>query len=214
MNRYTMIPFPLIRSLFALLLLACSFAVQAQEKMLYVEYRVMSPKLPPSSTETQVRKLWLVGDKYMRFEDVPNVETGVHGLIIVAEPDIWILDRKTNKGQHSVDPGPSYAVHFPMLATETSERLRRLEFGNELAYFQQNGARELANQVLDGVNCTVFALDMDEHELFLYVRKDGKPFQITVKTDASEYSVRIVKYEPGSQPDLNLFRPPVGARFN
>lgn len=204
----------MIRSLLALLLLACSFAVQAQEKMLYVEYRVISPKLAPSSAEAQVRKLWLVGSKYMRFEDVPNPDTGVHGLIVVAEPDIWIIDRKTNKGQHSVDPGPSYAVHFPMLATETSARIRQLEFGGELAYFQQNGARELANQVVDGVTCRVFALDVDKHELFLYARKDGKPFQITVKTDASEYSVRFVKYEPDSEPDLNLFRPPLGVTLN
>lgn len=202
------------RSLFALLLVACGFAAHAQEKMLYVEYRVMSPKLAPSSPEAQVRKLWLVGSKYMRFEDVPNPDTGVHGLIIVAEPDIWIIDRKTNKGQHSVDPGPSYAVHFPMLATESSDRLRQLEFGNELAFFQQNGARELAAQVVDGVNCRVLSLDVDDHELYLYLRRDGKPFQITVKTDSSEYSVRIVKYEPASDPDLNLFRPPLGVKLN
>lgn len=203
----------MFRSLLALLLLACSFAVHAQEKMLYVEYRVLSPKLPPSSAESQTRKLWLVGNKYMRFEDVPNPETGVHGLIIVAEPDIWVIDRKSNQGQRSVDPGPSYAVHFPMLATESSARLRQLEFGGELAFFQQNGARELASQVVDGVSCKVFAMEVDERELLLYQRKDGKPFQITVKSDSGEYSVRILKYEPDTKPDLGLFKPPVGVTF-
>lgn len=204
----------MFRSLLALLLLACSFTAYAQERMLYVEYHVLSPKLPPSSAESQTRKLWLVGDKYMRFEDVPNPETNIHGLIIVAEPEIWVIDRKSNKGQRSVDPGPSYAVHFPMLATETSARLRQLEFGNEMAFFQQNGAKERASQVVDGVTCRVFALEMDERELLLFLRKDGKPFQITVKAGSGEYSVRIIKYEPGSEPDLDLFKPPLSVKFN
>ncbi len=203
----------MLRSLLALVLLACSFAVHAQEKMLYVEYRVLSPALPPSSAESQTRKLWLVGNKYMRFEDVPNPGTGVHGLIIVAEPNIWVIDRKSNQGQRSVDPGPSHAVHFPMLATESSARLRQLEFGGELAFFQQNGARELASQVVDGVTCRVFAMEVDERELLLYLRKDDKPFQITVKNDSGEYSVRILKYEPDTKPDLGLFKPPVGVTF-
>ena len=204
----------MLRSLLALLLLACSFAVHAQDRMLYVEYRVLSPQLPPSSAESQPRKLWLVGNKYMRFEDVPNPETNIHGLIIVAEPEIWIIDRKTNRGRRSVDPGPSYAVHFPMLATETSARLRQLEFGGELAFFQENGAREMASQVVDGVNCRVLAVQVDERELLLYLRKDGRPFQITVKVDSGEYSVRILRYEPGSEADLSLFKPPVGVKFD
>lgn len=204
----------MFRFLFALLFLACSFSAHAQEKMLYVEYRVLSPQLPPLSAESQPRKLWLVGNKYMRFEDVPNPETNIHGLIIVAEPDIWVIDRKSNKGQRSVDPGPSYAVHFPMLATETSERLRQLEFGGELAFFQQNGAKERAPQVVDGVSCRVFTLEVDDRELLLFLRKDGKPFQITVKADSGEYSVRILRYEPGSEPDLSLFKPPVGVKFD
>ena len=204
----------MFRFLFALLFLACSFSAHAQEKMLYVEYRVLSPQLPPLSAESQPRKLWLVGNKYMRFEDVPNPETNIHGLIIVAEPDIWVIDRKSNKGQRSVDPGPSYAVHFPMLATETSARLRQLEFGGELAFFQQNGAKERAPQVVDGVSCRVFTLEVDDRELLLFLRKDGKPFQITVKADSGEYSVRILRYEPGSEPDLSLFKPPVGVKFD
>lgn len=204
----------MFRFLLVLLFLACGFAAHAQERMLYVEYQVLSPKLPPSSPESQTRKLWLVGDKYMRFEDVPNPETNIHGLIIVAEPYIWVIDRKSNKGQRSVDPGPTYAVHFPMLATETSARLRQLEFGGELAFFQQDGAKERAPQVVDGVSCRVFALEVDDRELLLFLRKDGKPFQITVKADSGEYSVRILRYEPGLEPDLSLFKPPVGVKFD
>jgi len=204
----------MFRYLAALLLLACSLAVQAQEKMLFVEYRVVSPKLAPSNAESQARKLWLVGNKYMRFEDVPNPDTNIHGLIIVAEPDIWVIDRKTGKGQHSVDPGPGYSVHFPMLATETSARLKALEFGGELEFFQGNGANELASQVVEGVTCRVLALTLDDRELFLFLRKDGKPFQITVKSDAAEYSIRILKYDSGMQPDLGLFKPPPGMKFD
>jgi hypothetical protein len=201
------------RYLLVLLLLACSAVAHAQEKMLYVEYRVISPNLPPASAENQVRKLWLLGNKYMRFEDVPNPDTKVHGLIIVAEPDIWFIDRRTNRGRHSVDPGPNYAVRFPMLATESSPRLRELEFGSEMAFFEAYGAKERPSQVVDGVSCRVFGMTLDNYELLLFVRKDGKPMQVTVKADAVEYSVRILKYDPDLEPDLKLFKIPATVRM-
>lgn len=198
------------RILFAFFLLTCSIAVHAQERMLFVEYRVVSPQLSSSSPETQSRKLWLVGTKYMRFEDVPNPQTKVHGLIIVAEPDIWVIDRNTNQGQHSKDPGPSYAVHFPMLASETSPRLKQLEFGREIEFFDSNGAKPRPPQTVDGVSCNVFGMQIDDRDLSLFLRKDNTPFQVSVKTEAYQYSLRILKYEPALEPDLSLFKPPPG----
>jgi hypothetical protein len=202
------------RILIACFLLACSLGAQAQEKMLYVEYRVLSPQLPADSPETQTRKLWLVGKKYMRFEDILNPQTRIHGLIIVSEPDIRFIDRTTNSGQHSVDPGPTYAVHFPMLASESSPKLKQLEFGNELAFFQENGARQMPAQTVDGVSTRVLGLEMEDRELRLFLRRDGHPLQVTVKADTYQYTVRILRYEPGLEPDFSLFKLPSGVTIN
>jgi hypothetical protein len=202
------------RALLAALLAFVAFAAHAQEKMLFVEYHAVSAKLAPGSAELQNRKLWLVGTKYMRFEDIPNPDTGVHGLIIVAEPDIWIIDRKANRGQHSTDPGPSYAVHFPMFPNENSDRVKQLTFGRELEFFDASGGRELARQTLDGVQCRVFAAEVDGRDLTLYMRGDGKPFQVSIGGGSGdEYGIRYVRYDPNGDPDLSLFKPGPGVRF-
>ncbi len=201
------------RLLLAVLFSIPAFPAVAQQKMFFAEYHVVSDKLPANSPELQHRKIWLIGTKYMRFEDVPNPKTGVHGLIIVAEPDVWFIDRKTNRGQHNTDPGPTYGVHFPMFPSETSERVRQLEFGREREFFEANGATERAKQTLDGTLCRVFTVQIDDRDLTLYVRGDGKPFQVSIGGGADGYGIRIVRYEPDSDPDLSLFKPPAGTTF-
>lgn len=200
-----------MRLLLLALLLCLNVAAHAQEKMLYVEYHVVARNdAAVSPAERETRKVWRIGTKFLRFEDVPNPETGVHGLIIVAEPDIWFIDRKTRQGQHRVDPGPEYAIHFPILARESSQKLRDLEFGNEVAFFRENGAREMPPQTVDGVLCEVLALEIDDRELTLLVRDGSKPFEVRVNVGTAGYAVRMTRYDTAAEPNLSLFKPPPG----
>ncbi len=204
-----------MRILMLVLLLCLMVPAHAQEKMLHAEYRVIVPgNAAASDREGQSRKVWRVGTKYLRFEDVPDPQTSVHGLIIVAEPDIWVIDRKSRQGRHSVDPGPDYGVHFPILAREPSSTLKALEFGNEVQFFRNNDAREKAPQTVDGVLCQVFQMRIDERDLTLFVREDGRPFQISVESGESQYLVRYLRYDISGEPDLSLFKPPTGIRIS
>ena len=198
----------------ALLLASLTLSAQAaDDNMLFVEYRVVSADLPPSSPETQPRKVWLLGKEFLRFEDVPNPETKVHGLIIVDEPDIWIIDRKKSQGQHAIDPGPQYVVHFPIFPREQSKKLKQLEFGSELKFFQDNGARVLASRTVDGIKCKLYRLELDDRELTLFLKPDNLPLQIEVQSADLKYAVRFLKYDPNQKPDMNLFKVPPGIKI-
>jgi hypothetical protein len=198
-----------MQRLLAFLLFFVSLAVYAaDDTMLYVEYRLAGKQVAADSFDAQVKKVWRSGDKYLRFEDAPNPTTKVHGLIIVAEPDIWIIDRNTSKGQHTVDPGPNYKIHFPMLASEQSDKLRELEFGRELEFFHDNDARELPQQEIEGSLTKPLQLKVDDREVTLYARPDGTPLLITVKAPDYDYSVRFLRYEPGRKLNKSLFQPP------
>ncbi len=197
-----------------LLLASLTLGAQAaDDKMLFAEYRVVSADLPASSTEAQPRKIWRLGKEFLRFEDVPNPETKVHGLIIVDEPDIWIIDRNKGQGQHAIDPGPQYAVHFPIFPREQSERLKQLEFGSELKFFQDNGARELASQTVDGIKCKLYRLELDDRELTLFLKPDNLPLQIEVQSASVKYAVRFLRYDPNQKPDMSLFKVPPGIKI-
>jgi hypothetical protein len=182
--------------------------------MLFVEYRVISPQLPPSSPESQPRKLWRVGREFLRFEDVPNPQTNVHGLIIVDEPDIWIIDRKKGQGQHSVDPGPNYVIHFPIFPNEQSDQLRQLEFGRELQFFHEHGAKELPSQVVEGIDCRRLRLKFDDREVTLFLKSDNTPLQLAVQSARNAYAVRFLKYDANQKPDMTLFKVPSGTQVS
>jgi len=202
------------RSLIALLFLLLPMAAHAvEEKMLYVEYRLVSKKITADSFDAQIKKVWRIGKDYLRFEDAPNPQTKIHGLIIVAEPDIWIVDRNSNQAQHTVDPGPELKIHFPLFASETSPKLRELEFGKELEYFRVNNAKELPAQDVDGFKCKVFRLEMDDREVLLFLKTDDTPLQIAVKSPEYEYAMRFLRYEPNRKADKLLFQLPPGVQI-
>lgn len=201
------------RSLIAVLFLLLPMAAHAvEEKMLYVEYRLVSKQITADSFDAQTKKVWRIGKDYLRFEDAPNPQTKIHGLIIVAEPDIWIVDRNSNQAQHTVDPGPDFKIHFPLFASETSPKLRELEFGKELEYFHVNNAKELPPQDVDGFRCKVFRLEMDDREVLLFLKTDDTPLQIAVKSPEYEYAMRFLRYEPNRKADKLLFQLPPGVQ--
>ena len=204
-----------MKKLLTLLLLASLTpgAIAADERMLFAEYRVVSADLATSSPEAQPRKIWRLGKKFLRFEDIPNPETRAHILIVVREPDIWIIDRNKDQGQHAIDPGPQYAVHFPIFPREPSEKLKQLEFGSELAFFRNNGATELAPQTVDGVKCKLYRLKLDDREVTLFLKPDSLPLQIEVQSEGARYAVRFLRYDPDQRPDMSLFKVPPGIRI-
>jgi len=204
----------MLRLLFTLLLSLLSLGAHAaDDKMLYVEYRLVSKQITPESFDAQIKKVWRLGGEYLRFEDAPNPQTKIHGLIIVAEPDIWIVDRNTNQGQHTVDPGPTFKIHFPLLASETSEKLRQLEFGHELEFFQENGAKDMGAQEVDGLKCKLFRLETDDREATLFLKTDDTPLQVVVKSADYEYAVRFLRYDAQRRPDKSLFQLPAGVQL-
>lgn len=196
-----------------LLVLLTPGAQAADDKMLFAEYRVVSADLAASSPETQPRKIWRLGEEFLRFEDIPNPTTKAHILLIVHEPDIWIIDRNKQQGQHAVDPGPHYAVHFPIFPREASENLKKLEFGSELKFFQDSGATELPSQTVDGIKCKLYRLKLDDREVTLFLKPDNLPLQIEMQSAGVKYAVRFLKYDPNQKPDMSLFTVPPGTRI-
>jgi len=180
--------------------------------MLYVEYRLIGKKIAADSFDAQTKKVWRIGREFLRFEDAPNPQTKIHGLIIVAEPDIWIVDRNTNQAQHTVDPGPVFRIDFPMFASETNEKLRKLEFGHELEYFQENGAKQLPGQEIDGFRCRLLRLEIEDREVTLFLKTDNTPLQVVVKSPDYEYAVRFLRYEPDRKPEMLQFHVPSGVK--
>jgi hypothetical protein len=178
--------------------------------MTKIEYRGISPKRLPGSFGAKPVVLYIAGTTYSRTEEQPDPEQGIHGLIVCAEPDIWMINLIGRKGQHIVDPGPTFVTHHNILDRQAPQVFSTLEFGKELEFFQSRHASKLKEQLIEGQSCQVSEFSHENIKVVLFVRSDtGKPFHLDVfKDDQVYFSIRYLNYQTGLPFDPALFTPP------
>ncbi|MBX9964145.1 MAG: hypothetical protein K2Y35_13880 [Burkholderiales bacterium] len=201
-----------VLAVLAVLLVAAGAAGAADEaKMTYVEYQLVAFGLAPESFMAQPKKLWRVGDSHLRLEEAVNRETNEQRLIVVAQPDIWVIERISKRGRHERDPGPTYKVRFPVFAGDPNDELTKLEMGSEVEYFRERGAKDVGEKTIAGVTCNESATEVGGRKLSLFTRKaDGVPFQVVLTVGEKAFAIRYLRFERGLAVDKSLFVPPAG----
>lgn len=186
------------------------FAGSPMPPLTRIVHRYIWPKMPADAFVAKPKTLYIGGDKYARVEEEPDPERRLHGLTICSEPDIWMINLAGHRGRHIVDPGPTYVTHHPIIGRDAPEVLRTLEFGKELAFFQQHRATRLEPRIIDGVRCEVSEFTQDSCRVVLCLRPDTHlPFQLDVIKDGkAEFSVRYVSYDTDLPFSAALFKPP------
>jgi len=201
-------------ALVGMLIVAAAASAADDTKMTRIEYQLVAFGLAPDSFMAQPKKVWRVGDTYLRLEEGVNPENKEQRLVIVAQPDIWVIERTSKRGRHERDPGPTYKVKFPVFAGEPNDELTKLEMGSEIEYFRDHGAKEVGEATIAGVPCIQSATEVAGRKLSLYTRKaDGIPFQVVVTVGERALAVRYLRYERGLAMDKSLFVPPAGVQI-
>ena len=55
--------------------------------------KVESPDIPKDSFAAQAKRMYRAGSRYCRIEENPDPQNGIHGLVIVNEPDSYLINR-------------------------------------------------------------------------------------------------------------------------
>jgi len=203
MKRYLLI--------FALALGAHAAMVESNKpRLIKIVYRHMASEIPADSWAVQPRTLYIGGGTYSRLEEAPDPEQHIHGLIITSEPDVWMINLFGRRGQHIIDPGPTFVTHHNIMGAEAPKELWALEFGKEVEFLQNHHAAPAEAKVIEGQQCDASEYGLAPYRIVLYVRSDTHtPFQLDIFKDDSAYSsVRYLSYETGIAFDAALFRPP------
>jgi len=150
-----------------------AFGQSFPETMTKVSVRLESPEAPAESFSAKPKTMYRAGNGYCRTEELPDPEHGVHGLMILNEPDAWMVNLLTKTAKHFVDPGPTFNCHLPIFrgeqaAADLKNPLLELEFGQELGYFKRKGAAPKEGPVLQEKPTTVYALSLGDSQLFLF----------------------------------------------
>jgi len=162
-----------------LLLTLCLFgtAASAEEPpkaMTKLAVILQSPDVPPGSFATKPKIMYRAGNGYCRIEEEPDPDHGIHGLTIINEPNVWMVNRFNKTAQHIVDSGPTFNCRLPIFADSSklqeaeAKKIMELEFGHELDFFKGQGITPSKGPVMQTKETMGYTLKIGESTLALF----------------------------------------------
>lgn len=202
---------------------ALQIVVSGQEPptMTRLVVRLDAANVREGSFPAMPKTMYRAGTRYCRIEEFPDNQHGIHGLLIVNEPDEWLINLQTKTGQHFVDPGPTFNCRLPIFISaeeihsqsDVNKPLMNLEFGRELIFFTNQGATPSDGPNLQGKTTKAYTVNIANSQFFLFT--SGMP----------EHPVAVTRQRGNGQEtywygdfkeipfDAKIFIPPVGLRI-
>lgn len=186
---------------------------QPPATMTKISVRLIAPATTSGSFAAQPKTFWRAGTKYARIVESPDPETHIQGLVIISEPDAWMVNLSDKSGRHVVDSGPSLVVHLPIFNRHTGEEsgVNELEFGTERDFFAKHSATRLVATAIDGTPADRFEATIGKARVTLWTdAKSKKPLRVSL-SDGNESEVyQYLSYDDEIPFDPLLFQPPSG----
>lgn len=188
----------------------------APERMVRVVFRNDTPGVDRASFAAKPRTLYRLGERYGRVEEELNPATGHHLLIVVAEPDVWMTDLAAGKGQHVVDPGPTFEFRAPIFVTQGLPPVfGRLETGCELDFVATYAPVAVGKVTVEGVALDRHQVSVGRDRIEILVRPDGRQVvSVAHYRDERPLTVlRYLDYAVDLPPNMALFAKPPGVAY-
>ena len=205
--------------LFICILAGSLLAEEPPKVMTKVEVTLHSADAPDGSFAAKPKVFYRAGNGYCRIEEAADPEHSLHSLMIVNEPDYWMVNLITKTAQHSIDPGPTFNCHLPVFAYGTPQSLdeemkeiRELEFGRELDFFKGKGAVPEGGPVLFKKETTAYKTKVGTAVLTLFVAKSPElPVAVSLRR-GDKNEVFLYSLYARTEFDPKLFAKPENLR--
>jgi len=165
--------------------------------------------LPADHFVTQPKTLYRYGSMFGRVEEVFNKQTGLHLLVVVSEPDVWVVNRVNSSGQHMTDRGTNIDFHAPIITATKSEHWRGLEFGCEEDFMKSVNAK---TEPADG-GMIRYSHEAEGIKASLVVNPKQRPERLEIEGPEARFVIKFLSYED-SEFQADLFSRPNGIRFS
>src|SRR5258708_1019428 len=113
-----------LQGILCLFLIVSAPCQETPKTMMKLSIRLIEPVPETGSFAAQPRTLWRAGTKYARIAEAPDLEKRVHELIILNEPDAWMINLADKSGKHVVDSGSSLDVHLPIFPVPSGVKMK------------------------------------------------------------------------------------------
>jgi hypothetical protein len=189
-----------------------SYAQLTSDKMMKIITRDTSPNKPSHPFGTLPKTLYRMGETYGRIEEMPDPDHGIHGLVVIAEPKIWMINLWVKAGRLIVDPGPTYVFRANIIPPEGKKQkppLQDFEFGREYEFLRTHNATD-SQETIQGNTYDVLTVALDGYTLKLFSTKGkDQPFRVIVsKAGQVVCQYDYDEYKTDMPPQMDLFKPP------
>ncbi len=201
-------------AIFVLAALACAgraaAATCAPPKLVRMVIANVSPGIDAASFNARPKVYYRIGSDKVRIEEALDAVNGIHAVIVVSEPNIWMANLYDGTGKHFVDPGPTFLAKAPVIAVEgISPKLLGLEFGCEADYIAANASKPVRSEQVGNDRFDVYRVE-DGSDAVEILERPGSGIPSLVRyyhQNSVALVLRYDVYETGLPNDPALFAP-------
>ena len=188
---------------------------EAPSKMTHAVVQMSGTDISADSFSAKPKIFWRASNQYCRVDEEPDPEKGIHGRLIVNEPDAWLINLADNTAKHVLDRGPTFNCKLPIFAMDeemAKSKIGELEIGRELDFFHANGAKLIEGPKLQ-FEANYYELRIADSVLRLVERVDiHAPILVGLARGDKAYKARYLLWdEVPFQSDL--FAKPTGVKI-
>lgn len=208
--------FPALMIALAAMTVPAYAATCAPQRLVHIVLTDVTPGIDAGSFAAQPKTYYRIGSGKLRIEEEPDKPNGIHGLIIVAEPDIWMINLFDNTGRHIVDPGPTFNAIAPVIAMRhVPPKLAGLQLGCEANFLAANAIAPTRTEQIGNAGFTVYRISDGNDAVELLERQGTKTpaYARYYRHGKLNWVLRYDLYETGLPNNPSLFVPPAGVRM-
>jgi hypothetical protein len=210
-----------MRRLSLLLLFATTLTPDDTPKtMTKIEVHLEGPEVIAGSFSAKPKVIYRAGTRYCRVEEAEDTENKIHGLLIVNEPDAWMVNLYDKSARHIVDPGPTFNCKLPIFAKvdpkdEAAILYQDLQFGSELKFFKKMGSTGQPGPEEDGKKATQHTIEIGSTRFMMFTISTPNERSLAVgRAVGDKGEVFIYTTYEEIHFDAKLFARPDGAKIS
>jgi hypothetical protein len=121
----------------------------APKSLVHIVVTDVDPSIPPTAFGAQPKSYYRLGSGKARTEEALDAANGIHELLVVNSPNVWMANLYDNTGTHIVDPNPPTITQMPVFSDfMASPKFSTLEFGARPATLQRTISFRFARSTL------------------------------------------------------------------
>jgi len=188
----------------------------APKSLVHIIVTDITPGIDATSFGAQPRVMYRIGEDRLRIEEATDAANGIHGLVVVAEPNIWMVNLYDGTGRHIVDPGPTFDAVAPVLGMQgLPSKLLGLEFGCEEDFIAENASAPVRSEQIGTTRFDVYRVVAGADAVEILERPGtGTPYLVRYyHQDKLAIVLRYDLYATGLPANPSLFVAPPGVHY-